>query len=327
MNMNLEELTKTQTILLTVLVSFVTSIATGIVAASLLNEVPGTVGQTVHKVVERTVEKVVPNKENMASAGSATTIKETTVVVRESDMITDSIKNNTKNIVRVFRVSNSNVETNLASSTEETLENKDATFLSLGLLVSEDGLFVAPSGISGALGEYEARFYDGRVFKIQQTNITEDDLILFKILKNNPEQKFNYAKLVKPSILKIGKTIITLSGEERSSAAVGIISKFSYEKAPDLNTGDSLKEEESSENDEKFIERISVIHTDIDSMEVLPGSPLITIFDEVAGIVVGNDNYGSAEYVPSYVTNEMMKKYKEIKKQTEQNTTEESEEG
>ncbi|PIR83151.1 hypothetical protein COU19_01980 [Candidatus Kaiserbacteria bacterium CG10_big_fil_rev_8_21_14_0_10_56_12] len=61
--MNIEELSKSQLILLTVLVNFVTSVATGILTVSLLDQAPAVVTQTINRVVDHTVEtvtKVVP---------------------------------------------------------------------------------------------------------------------------------------------------------------------------------------------------------------------------------------------------------------------------
>src|SRR3989338_3511789 len=60
--MNLEQLTKTQMILLAVLLSFVTSIATGIVTVTLVDKAPTDVTRTIQKDVEKTVERVVPGE-------------------------------------------------------------------------------------------------------------------------------------------------------------------------------------------------------------------------------------------------------------------------
>jgi len=56
--MDIEDLNKTQLLLLTLLVNFVTSIATGVLTVSLLDDTSPTITQTVNRIVERTVETV-----------------------------------------------------------------------------------------------------------------------------------------------------------------------------------------------------------------------------------------------------------------------------
>ncbi len=58
----MEDLNKSQLILLAILVSFVTSITTGVLTVSMLTEDAPTVTQTINRVVERTIEKVVPGE-------------------------------------------------------------------------------------------------------------------------------------------------------------------------------------------------------------------------------------------------------------------------
>lgn len=83
--MDIEDLSKTQLLLLTILVNFVTAIATAVMTVSLLNEAPPTVTQTVNRIVERTVETAaqaplpgIPAKE--------------TVVIRDEDLLSAAIR-------------------------------------------------------------------------------------------------------------------------------------------------------------------------------------------------------------------------------------------
>ena len=56
--MDIEELNKSQIVLLTMFVAFISSIATGIVTVSLMQQAPPSVAQTVNQVVTKTIERV-----------------------------------------------------------------------------------------------------------------------------------------------------------------------------------------------------------------------------------------------------------------------------
>lgn len=97
--MDLEHLTKGQIILLTLLVSFMTSIATGIVTVSLMQQMPTPVTQTINRVVERTLERVVEKK---TDAQGVTTTKEKTVVVKETDLISNAVQAALPSLVAIY---------------------------------------------------------------------------------------------------------------------------------------------------------------------------------------------------------------------------------
>jgi hypothetical protein len=58
--MEMQDLNKSQLILLALLISFVTSIASAIATVSLLAQAPAPVTQTINRIVQNTVEKIVP---------------------------------------------------------------------------------------------------------------------------------------------------------------------------------------------------------------------------------------------------------------------------
>ena len=131
MVMNLEELNKSQIVLLTMLVSFVTSIATGIVTVSLIEEAPADVTRVVQRVVERTVEQVAP-----AETQQATVItKEKTIIIKESDLIAAAIADNKSKIVSLVDVDS-------------------LAFISLGVFIDTEGTIAVDASTLNEGGTY-----------------------------------------------------------------------------------------------------------------------------------------------------------------------------
>lgn len=97
--MDIEQLNKSQIVLLTLLVSFVTSIATGIVTVALMQQAPPAITQTVNRVVEHTVEKIVPGQS--AAAGAPLTQTQT-IVVKEGDVVASAVSTAAPAIVRLY---------------------------------------------------------------------------------------------------------------------------------------------------------------------------------------------------------------------------------
>lgn len=92
--MDVQELNKSQLILLAILISFVTSIATGIVTVTLLQQAPTSVKEPINRVVKQTVEKIV-------QVEGKSTVQ--TVVVKEEDLVVDAIAKNESAVFAVFR--------------------------------------------------------------------------------------------------------------------------------------------------------------------------------------------------------------------------------
>ncbi|OIO33288.1 MAG: hypothetical protein COZ49_00605 [Candidatus Yonathbacteria bacterium CG_4_10_14_3_um_filter_47_65] len=116
----MEELTKTQIVLLTLLVSFVTSIATGIVTVTLMDQAPPAITQTINRVVEKTIETVVPGEVQK------TTMVTKEIIIREEDKIVSAVEKNQKGIISVSGVN----------------AQGGRDFLGIGTVLSKDGLVI-----------------------------------------------------------------------------------------------------------------------------------------------------------------------------------------
>lgn len=93
--MNIEDLNKTQLLLLTILVNFVTSIATGVLTVSLLDQAPPTVIQTVNRIVDHTIETVTTEVPVAGNAPSS--------VPSSEDLLTAALAENGARSVDILR--------------------------------------------------------------------------------------------------------------------------------------------------------------------------------------------------------------------------------
>ena len=282
--MEIEKLTKMQIVLLTLLVSFVASIATGIVTVTLMDQTPPVMVQTLNRVVERTVERVVPND---TKQGASIITKETTVVVKEEDLITDSINKNSKSVVRI----------------REVLDDGTAGVLrGLGVTVSRNGLIATDPSVIENNSTYIVETANGGVFSshVIKTGESEPATFLLVEIPYAGEVVFPSVALSKHISFKLGQTILSLTGEERTDVAIGIISGLIEE---DVAVEATLSVEESNANKEEAqletVKVLSIIKTSIDEKEVIAGSPLIDIFGEVIGISTKNPILGkTAMFTP-----------------------------
>lgn len=274
--MDIEKLTKMQIVLLTLLVSFVTSIATGIVTVTLMDQTPPAVMQTLNRVVERTVERVVPNESQSASIIT----KETTVVVKEEDLITDSINKNSKSIVKIKEIAE---------------DGSVGAFAGVGVIVSRDGIVATDPSVLKGSSKYIVETLNGQIFKADVVILNEPKssiFLLINILEENKNIVFTPVNLSNSDSFKLGQTVISLTGENRINVAIGIISGLIEEniaiekpaESADIENSPALGENPPIGGEEKMITILSAIKTSIDKNSVIAGSPLINIFGEVIGI-------------------------------------------
>jgi S1-C subfamily serine protease len=150
---SIEDLTKTQIILLTLLLSFVTSIATGIITTSLLAEAPQSFTQTINRVVERTIEKATPapapiKLTDEAKAAVAVLEKATEATVHIGALNAD------KSIVPV----------------------------AIGVIASKDGIIVASNSSIKNDAQYVATLSDNSVIPLVLINVdTDSDVAIFRM--------------------------------------------------------------------------------------------------------------------------------------------------
>jgi hypothetical protein len=210
--MNIEELSKSQLILLTILVNFVTSVATGILTVSLLDHSPAFVTQTVNRVVERTIETV-------AQAAPAAIIQ--APAPSNQDLVTTALGESATRAVFIYTFSTGtstppiSVGTYLAKSRVVATASQEA-LPKQALIGFSDGSYTAAS---------LARL-DG-------------DITVYGFADNASLPKLAATTLVEPVNLKLGQTVLAIGAD--GSAATGIVARVNdkgiYTTLPDIGAG------------------------------------------------------------------------------------------
>ena len=254
--MDIEELSKSQIVLLTLLVSFVTSIATGIVTVTLLDQAPPAVTQNVNRIVERTVERVVPAEDT----DEAVVTTEKTVVVKETDLITESISANMQSLVRI---------THLGGG-----EDGSDVMIGLGIFISQEGVVATDSALIVSGESYTVNTDAGATFEtvIQDAGDDKPTALLSVVTEAGEARAFRPVTFSSDlGVLKLGQQVIALSGSNRTHVALGIISALETRQ-------------EGEDEGEVVAPLLDQIQTDIGEEQLLLGSPLINIFGEVVGM-------------------------------------------
>lgn len=275
----MEDLTKQQIILLTLFVSFVTSIATGIVTVSLMGQAPSGVIQTINKVIERTVEKAVP------SATTTTVVKET-VVVSTDDLVVKAIDQNVKTTLRIFR-----------TNSDPTTGTDSMVFVSLGLVLSEDGIIATDRSLVSESGKYFTTLSDGKLHNLSILRSTDGEQIA--LLKVNIEEKdnikFHKADIAANSDLKLGQTVIYIGGESKSTVSTGIISGLGTKEDSNATSTGAI---------------VTSIETNISSASLISGATLVNLSGEVIGVRVNFMNSSRTDlFVPAKAVTDVLSAY------------------
>ena len=245
--MDIEQLSKAQVVLLTLLITFVTSIATGIVTVSLMQQAPPAIAQTVNRVVEHTIEKIVPTGQT-----ASVVTQEKTVVVKESDLISQAVAKVSPSVVRLY-------------SSDVT----SPMFLGLGVVIDSSGRIVSDTGAMGDAGDAVAVLADGTRARAFVTSRDLTNGIAF--LQAATSTMSEIAADIKPitwnpatlsvSNATLGESIVALSGKSTPHIAEGIVT--------------SITPRSSAAN---------VIDTDIADASIVRGSPLIDVNGTLIGI-------------------------------------------
>lgn len=214
--MDIEQLSKSQIVLLTLLISFVTSIATGIVTVSLMDQAPPAIAQTVNRVIERTVQSVAPAPKGQSAAAATVVTQEKTVVVKESDLISEAVAHASLSIVRVS-------------------ETQSSTFLALGLVLDAQGTVVTDSSAIES-GDVTLALPDGSHVRAFVTARDKDTGLAFL----QPATSTDKAPAWTPATIStnnsvLGTSIVSIAGKTVARIAPGVITAMPTSTVIDTN--------------------------------------------------------------------------------------------
>jgi S1-C subfamily serine protease len=216
--MDIEQLNKSQIVLLTLLVSFVTSIATGIVTVSLMEQAPPAIAQTVNRVIERTVETVAPAPQGQTAAATVIT-QEKTVVVSETDLISQAVQKVTPAIVRIY-------------------DNKEEspTFHAIGIVLDTKGSIVTDSAsITGS--DYTVALSDGtrvRMFVNARDKVSGFAFLQPATTTGNATPTWKPAAIASNKVL-LGGTVVAVAGRTVARIHPGVVTATPEDKIVDTN--------------------------------------------------------------------------------------------
>ncbi len=275
--MKIEDLSKTQIVMLCLLITFVTSIATGITTVTLMEQAPTGVTQTINRVIQKTIETVVPD----------TSKKSETIVIKEEDLVVDAIAKN-KDIIVPVKIPSSD----LSASAIASIPNM--TTIGYGFLVSNDGVLITSSSTVSDKGNYSVETSEG-VFGADFVKKDEHGFSILKLKIDpilNPKIKtVSASSLGESNALKLGQTVLSISNKG-SDVLQGIINSL-----PKIEASDP-------KNPPKSL--FSEIGTNLKFGSAFSGMPILNLDGQIVGIVVMGES--GSTVVPSEFIKESLAK-------------------
>ena len=210
--MNIEELSKSQLVLLTILVNFVTSVATGILTVSLLDTAPPYVTQTVNRVVERTIETV-------AAAAPATIIQ--APAPSNQDLVTAALGVAATRAVVIYA----------AETGTSTPSISVGTYLPKSRAVA--------TAAQGALPREALIGFPGDIYIFASIAHEGDGVAIYGFADDATLPKATSPTLIATSDLKLGQTTLAIGAD--GYASTGIVARVSddgvHTTLPDIGAG------------------------------------------------------------------------------------------
>ena len=264
--MDMEELTKSQVVLLTLLVSFFTSMATGVVTVSLMTKSPSSsVTETVNRIITNTIEKTLPSSQTAATVVT----QQKTVVVNQSDALAAAIQKATPSLVRLYS------------------HNSDTpTFWGLGVVLTSGGIIVSDSAALGDAAEATVHTANGTSVRVFVTSRDKTNGLAFLQVATSTDIKTLVTAAPPANALSstpaLGASVFALAGKSTTRVGSGIITSITPATA-----GTSQTFETSISNDTSLF-----------------GSPLYDINGNLVGISTGVSREGSAsDFISSLAIN------------------------
>lgn len=236
----MEDLTKTQLVLLVLLVSFVTSIVTGIVTATLVDQAPDPIQDTIHKVVEQV--RINPNEKDEEKAVTTENI----TVFTQEDLIIKLVRESKPAVVSVVATKDVPIleqvyidpfgndpffdqlvppEFRQVPQLQQKGTRKQDVSSGTGFFVSRDGTVVTNRHVvEDESASYIVVMNDGSriAAKVLARDPVQDIAILKAEIENTP-----FLSLGDSDALAIGQSVVAIGnalGEFQNTVSVGVIS-------------------------------------------------------------------------------------------------------